>query len=608
MDERTHPSRWLWMALLVVVTLVMAACTAPAPAGPEAEAPAAEVPATGADEAAEAPEAEAEAAAEEDADEGTQIVQQSQAAQSQVVGGVQVTSDEEVTSQRTQRGGEYRSTSISDLVNFHPYLTTDTASSSAQANVYDGSLLRYDENTLDLIPNMAESYSISEDGLTYTYVLREGIEWSDGTPLTAYDFEWTWNQVTKPENEYPYLSNFADITSYKALDERTIEIQVREPYCPALTLTSSAITPLPQHIWEELDWKDPESNPEINKPTVTSGPYQLEEWVRDAYSVYEANENYWYHGAPNITRLVDEIVPDPDISYQKLKSGEADTGTILPENLEEARQLPNVTVYEWWPARASWSYIGLNLRREGAPTQDINVRHGIAYAIDKDLITEEIMEGQAKRQCSAFPDTSWAYNPDVPCYDYDPDQAIAEFEKSGYTFDGTTMLTPEGEPLTLKLIYGPNTNKVRELIALQTQNDLAQIGIEVEIQAMEWASYLDATKQADDWDMFILGWSSTVEPQFMYQIWAEENIPDLNAVGYINPEVEALFDEAGRNCALEDRQAAFGEIQRILAEDMPYVFLYYSKTWSGQSNRVAGIDPKPVGIAWNSLEWYIVEE
>jgi peptide/nickel transport system substrate-binding protein len=255
--------------------------------------------------------------------------------------------------------------------------------------------------------------------------------------------------------------------------------------------------------------------------------------------------------------------------------------------------------------------VGLNLRGEGRPTTDINVRHGLSYAINKDLLVEEAWEGQAKRQCSAFPDTSWAYNPDIECYHYDPEQAIAEFEKSGYTYDeaSETMLTPEGEPLVLKLIYGPNTSETLEKISLFVQADLADIGIQVDIQSLEWASFLEATDAADpDWDMFLGAWRSTIEPQFMYQIWSEENIPELNSVGYINPEVEQLFDEAGQVCDTESRKEKFGEIQRILAEESPYIFLGYSKAWSGQNNRIGGIDPKPVGIGWNQLDWFVRED
>jgi peptide/nickel transport system substrate-binding protein len=370
------------------------------------------------------------------------------------------------------------------------------------------------------------------------------------------------------------------------------------------------ITPLPRHIWEGLDWDDPETNPEINAPSVVNGPYKLAEWQRDQFVLFEANEDYWYKGRPNFDSYVIEIVADTDISYQRMLSGEADTGTILPENLDEAKAQPNLNVYEWWPAASSWSFIGFNMRREGAPTQDINVRHGINYAINKQELTDEIMLGQAKRLCSIYPDTSWAYNPDVPCYEYDLDKAVAAFEEAGYTFENGQMLNADGEQLTLKLVYGPNTNPIRELIAVTVQDYLSDIGIVVEVESMEWSSYLQEVtgeNDAPEWDMFILGWNSTIEPHTQFSIWAEQNIPSLNATGYINPEMEALFDEAGATYDTEVRKEKYGEIQRMISEDSPYVFLYYSKAISGQNIRIQGIEPRPLGIGWNSEDWYIAE-
>jgi len=232
---------------------------------------------------------------------------------------------------------------------------------------------------------LARSYEVSEDNLTYTFHLDPNAKWSDGVPLTANDFQWTYDQVIKPENEYPYLSSLDVISTYVALDDHTLQVTLDEVYCPALTTVSAGITPLPEHIWKDLSWSDPEKNPEINKPTVTSGPYKLSEWKRDQYSQYVANPDYWYHGAPNITTQTDEIVPDSDVSFQKMKSGDTDTGEITPENLAEARTFDNINIYEWWPAAAQWSYVGMNLRTAGKPTTDINVRHGISYAIDKDV-------------------------------------------------------------------------------------------------------------------------------------------------------------------------------------------------------------------------------
>jgi peptide/nickel transport system substrate-binding protein len=251
--------------------------------------------------------------------------------------------------------------------------------------------------------------------------------------------------------------------------------------------------------------------------------------------------------------------------------------------------------------------VGLNLR-EGFPSHDVNFRQGLNYAIDKQLLTDEVMKGQAKRLCSAYPETSWTYNPDVPCYEYDPDKALEEFAEAGYTFEGGMLLDENGEQVTLKLIYGPNTNKVRELMAVEIQDKLSDVGIEVEIQSFEWSSFLEfKNSEGSDWDMLLGTWGSPIDPHIMYTLWSEENIPQLNAGAYVNKEVEALFEEAGKTYDTEFRKEKYGEIQRIIAEDAPYIFLFYNKTWSGQNNRIQGIEPTTLGITWNFEDWYVEE-
>jgi peptide/nickel transport system substrate-binding protein len=606
-DRNVLRKRLFGVSALLALLLALAACGVPsaAPTAPDAPAESS----TGGEEAEAEP---TEAAEEEGAEEGdsSEVVESSQAAQASAAMGVDVTSDEDVTTLRTNYGGEYRDQATSDAVNFHPYLTTDTPSSGYQGMVYSGGLLRLDENTLEYIPNMAERYTISDDGLTFTFYLRQGMLWSDGEEVTAHDFKYAYDMASNPDNAFPYLSQLEFIQTYEAVDDYTLQMTIEEIYAPALGQISGLITPLPQHVWENLDWDDPETNPEINSPSVVNGPYKLVEWERDQFVIFEANENYWYKGRPNFDTYIIEIVGDTDIEYQRMLSGEADTGTILPENLEEAKAQPNLNVYEWWPAASSWSFIGFNMRREGAPTMDINVRHGINYAINKEELTDEIMLGQAKRLCSIYPDTSWVYNPDVPCYEYDTEMAIAKFEEAGYTFENGQMLNADGEQLTLNLVYGPNTNTIRELIAVTVQDYLSEIGIVVEIQSMEWASYLETVTGPDDapeWDMYILGWNSTIEPHTQFSIWRQENIPSLNASGYINEEMEATFEEAGATYDSEIRKEKYGEIQRMIAEDSPYIFLYYSKARSGQNVRIQGIEPRPLGIGWNSEDWYIAE-
>jgi peptide/nickel transport system substrate-binding protein len=597
--KKMSPRQLSLVSLLVVVMLIVAACGGSSGGGPAATS----APAGSAAEAqpTEAATPETAAAAQPSP---TPDTSGAALATELKAGATIVTNEPDVSAPRTHYGGEYHDVSTSDAVSFHPYQTTDTASSAYQGLVYSGSLLKLNEKTLEYEPYAAESYSISEDGLTFTFKLRKDLKWSDGQPLTAQDYKWTYDQVTDPKNEFPYLSQFDFITSYEALDDYTIQIKIKEVYAPALGQVDF-ITPLPKHIWEKLPWGDPEKNPEIMSPSVVSGPYKLVEWKRDQYAIFEANDNYWYHGAPNISRYTIEIVPDQDVAYEKMRTGESDTAPITPEKLKEARQLPNVTVYEWWPAAARWSYIGLNMR-EGFPTHDINVRHGLNYAIDKELLTDQVMLGQAKRLCSVYPETSWAYTPDVPCYKYDPEQAKAEFAKAGYTFQNGQMVDKDGKQLELKLIYGPNTSQTLELMAVTIQDYLSRIGIKVNIQAMEWASFLEAEQAKEpDWDMYLGAWRATIEPHIMFTIFSEANIPDLNSVAYVNKDVEALFKEAGATYDTEFRKGKYQQIQKILAEDSPYIFLFYQKAWSGQNNRIKGIEPTALGIGWNQEDWYI---
>jgi peptide/nickel transport system substrate-binding protein len=583
--------RRLFLIIVIIISLILSACVQQQPTGTTQEAPASQQPTA---------EATEESAASSDA-----AVQGAEAASATEKKAVSVVSDEDVTTPRSHLGGIYKDVDTSDAVSFHPYMTTDTTSSSYQANVYSYELLRLDEKTLEYIPNMAERYEISEDGLIFTFHLRQNMQWSDGTPLTAQDFKWTYDQVIKPENEFPYVSQLDFIASYEALDDFTLQIKIKEVYAPALGQMVGLITPLPKHVWEKLDWKDPAKNPEINSPSVVSGPFKLKEWKRDQFAIFVANESYWYKGRPNFDEYQVEIVPDEDITYEKMKNGETDTGAIRPEQLEDAKKLENINVYEWWPAAAVWQYIGLNLR-EGFPTHDLRVRRGLAYALDKDTMTQEIMVGTAKRMCSSFPESSWVYNPDVECYNYDVEKAKAEFEQAGYTFDGEKILDKDGNPLKLKLIFGPNTSKTRELIAVSVQDYLSQLGIETEVKGMEWGAYLEALSASEpDWDIFVGAWQATIEPHIMYTIWSESSIPDLNAGAYINKEVEKLFEEGGATYDQAVRKEKYQRVQKILADDAPYIFLWYQQRWSGQNKRIQGIEPTALGIGWNLPDWYI---
>src|SRR5437763_3563876 len=492
------------LSMLVVMSLLAAALAACAPAGPGAPAPPAPPPppqgplptagSSGAPPAAASPSPQA----------------------SPIAG---------------RRGGAFTEAATSDAVSFHPYTTTDTASSSYYGMVYGGDLWRYNPKTLVPEPDAAANWTISDDKLTYTFKLRDGLKWSDGQPMTSADYKFAFDQASKPENKYPYISNLELIASYEAPDPRTLVIRMDEPIAVGLE-AANAVVPLPKHIWESLDWSDPSKKPQIMAPTVASGPFKLKEWKKDDHATFEANNSY-YRGRPLLDTYTIRVVPSQEIAFQMLKSGEVGTAPVTPDNYAEAKAAPNLDMYEWWPAAASWNYLGFNLRRPYL--QDVNVRRALSYAIDRRAIAERIQNNLAQATYSLFPPSSWVYNPNVPRYEYDPEKAKQMLDDAGWKAGPDGIRQKDGKPLKLRILFGPNTSKTRERIATVTQQWFKDVGVDSEIQGLEWGAYLSALKSEPfDWDLEVSGWQATIEPHWMNQIWREDAIPDLNSVGYVN--------------------------------------------------------------------------
>jgi peptide/nickel transport system substrate-binding protein len=500
-------------------------------------------------------------------------------------------------------GGDMSYAATSDAVSFHPYKVTDAQSRSYQGLVYASGMLTPEPfEPIKRRPNMAASWTVGEDRVTYTFHLRPDLRWSDGFPITSADFKWTFDQARNPDNAYPYVSNLKTIVSYEAPDPETVVVTLDEPLAIGLE-NADAIVPLPKHIWERLDWNDPQRNPEILNPTVSSGPFKLKEWQRDAHAVFVANDLY-FKGRPNLDSYTVQILPNQQIAFQKLRAGEVDQAGFEPADYEQAKRLDNITVYDWWPAAASWSFIGYNLRR---PTlQDVNVRRALAMAIDREPIIERIQFGLARPTYSAFPPTCWCFNPDVPRYDYNPARARELLNQAGWTPDSDGMLVKDGQRLKLRMMFGPNSNKVRERIGTVAQQEFRKLGVEVELQGLEWAAFLDSMSTPPfDWDVVVLGWSSTIDPHWSYQIWSEQTIPKLNMGAYVNKRVEELFQLGAKEFDIERRKQIYGEIQRIVAEDEPYIFLTVNQGYAGVNNRIGGIEVSPLGIGYNIEQWYL---
>ncbi|MCX7838045.1 MAG: ABC transporter substrate-binding protein [Anaerolineae bacterium] len=502
------------------------------------------------------------------------------------------------------RGGDFREARASDAVSFHPYLTTDATSRIYQDKVFASGLWLRDPRTLQPIPGMAESWTVSSDGKTYTFSLRRDLKWSDGAPLTAHDFVWTFVQAAKPENQYPYIEGLANIASYIAKDDWTLEITLKEATCTAL-LNVDVITPLPQHIWSKLDWRDPSKNPEIHFPSVVSGAYKVKEWQRGDHITFIRNDLY-YRGAPHFDSYTIRIVPDANKQFQMLQAGEIDTAPVTPADFAKARQIEHLALYEWAPAAPEWEFIGLNLRRPFL--KNAVVRQALAHAVPRDAIAAQIFHNLAKPTYSIFPPTMSVFASDVPRYEYNLDTAKSLLQKAGYKLNASGRLVDSANnPVPkLRILYNVN-NKTREQVGAVLQAQLKTLGIESELLYADFATYVNYLRQEPfDFDMFLLGWRTPIEPYLSFQMWTEINIPRLNLSAYVNPEVERLFAQTNKPpCVDETRKQAFAQIQKIIATDVPYIFLVYHTGYAFVHKRVVPNPPSPLGIDYFPEQWFM---
>lgn len=500
------------------------------------------------------------------------------------------------------KGGTFTSAIVgTDAKSFHPYLTTDTVSSTYQGYVYSGSLIKYDPNTLDLVGDSAEKWTISDDKKTYTFTLKD-MKWSDGQPITTDDYLWTYQQVIKPENKYPYIDNITSaIASYTAKDPKTLVITMLDAFVTGVS-DADAITPLPRHVWEKLDWGDPTKNPEISAPTVGSGPWKLKEWKRDDHATFVANDLYW-EGRPNIDTYTIRVFGTQALAFQALKSGEVDRSSFQPSDYKEAKGLSNVTVYDWYNANGNWNYIGFNLRRPAL--KDPLVRKAISYATDRKGIIDSVVFGLGRPLYSPFPQSSWAYNPNVEHYDFDVKKSADLFTQAGYTLSNKKLMK-DGQQLSLKLLY-QSASKVSEGIATVMQQQLNDLGIAVNAQSLEFQAFNDTIKKEPfDYDLYAAAWSATTEPYYMYQIWSESTIPELNSGAYVNKQVEMLFDQSHKEFDQAKRKQIFAQIQTLIVNDAPYVFLYENQAYTGINKRIGGI---PIGKfgPYDMHKWYVTK-
>src|SRR5215212_6315216 len=356
--------------------------------------------------------------------------------------------------------------------------TTDTQEGyTAAANVYD-CLVLYDLGATTIRPGLAESWEISDDGLVYTFTLRQGVTFHDGAPFNA-DAVVTWFTSIKegaPGSQYDatrmvYMADFITnwIDTVEAVDEFTIRMTLPSPYSPLLANLAIPIAgiPSPAAVAKGLDYV-------MVNPSGT-GAFKLaspDDWTRDSQLVLQANPDYW-GGAPKVEQFIVRVIPESSTRLQSLEAGEIDVAwALVPEDVEKTRDNPDLVVVE--DAGLNTNYVEMNVTLE--PFTSKEVRQALNYAVNKQELSDGLYNGNMVTAGGVLPPVDWAYNPDLKSYPYDPEKAKSLLAEAGYD---------ESNPLSFTLMaytVPRGYNPAGDRLATAIQEYLSEVGVNVDIQ------------------------------------------------------------------------------------------------------------------------------
>ena len=460
----------------------------------------------------------------------------------------------------------------SSPANLDPRIGTDAQSERIGQLLFDA-LLHRDEH-FNLQPWLAESWDIP-DPKTYIFHLRGGVRFHDGRPLTSRDVKWTFDSMMDGSIVTAKASTYQQVERIDAPDARTVIFHLKEPFATLLwNVSDGAIGIVPYG-----------SGADFGSHPVGSGPFRFVSAEQDANVLLDRNDQYW-RTSPKIAHVRFAVVPDTTTRALELRRGSADVelNAITADMAVALRNDPSLVVAT--APGSIYAYLALNLH--DPILKDVRVRQAIACAIDRKALIRYLWRGMARPADSVLPPEHWAHNSDVPRFDYDPARARALLDAAGY---------PEVNGTRFHLVIKTSTEESSRLFAAVAQQELRQVGIALEIRSYEFATfYSDIVKGA--FQMYPLRWiGGNEDPDIFDYAFDSASFPPkrANRGYYVNPRVDQLIAEGRSTTDQSRRKAIYAEVQSILAEDEPYIHLWYLDNVIVHTKRVTNIHLSPSG-------------
>ena len=439
--------------------------------------------------------------------------------------------------------------------NLDPRVGTDDVSQKIAQLIFNG-LMAINEQ-LRVVPDLAERLDNPQPNV-YVATLRRGVHFHDGRELTAADVVYTFRSLLDPTFVSPYKGTYRLLRSVEARDRYTVVFTLKEPFGSfPINLV------LPQIVPEGAD-------PSFRDHPIGTGPYRFLRYLVDDRLELAAFDGY-FGGRPRNDGLVLRIVPDDVMRGLELRKGTMDivVNDLAPDIVYQLQREPQLATVE--SAGIDYQYIGLNLR--DPVLNNLRVRQAISYAIDRKAIVEYLRRGLAKSAVGILPPVSWAFEPNVATFNYDPAKAIALLDEAGYRDpDG------DGPEPRLRLSLKVSNIEFNRLQSAVIQQNLRDVGIALDVRTYEFSTlYADVLK--GNFQMFTLQWAggSVVDPDILRRVFHSDQIPPVgfNRGYFSNPQVDRVLDQATTSTDENRRRTLYGEAQRIIAEQAPYISLWY---------------------------------
>ncbi len=483
---------------------------------------------------------------------------------------------------------------------FNPSLYTSGTTFDASANQLYNGLVEFERGSTNIVPALAETWNVSDDGLLYTFNLRSGVKFhtTEGFKPTRdfnaddvlYSFSRQWKadhrHHTLSGGTYEYFQGMgmtALIREIRKIDDMTVQIQLNAPEAPFLSNLGMAFASILSS--EYADAMDAAGTPDkIDLDPVGTGPFQLFSYQKDAFIRYLAHPNYWA-GKAALDKLVFAITPDASVRYAKLKAGECHLMPYPnPADLEAMRSDPEIVLAE--QEGLNVGYLAFNTEKE--PFTKKKVRQALNMAVNKQAILDAVFQGSGTAAINPIPPTIWSYNEATEDYPYDPEAAKAMLAKAGYPngFKTDIWAMPVQRP------YNPNARRMAEII----QADWAKVGVEAEIVTFEWGEYLKRSKNGEH-QTVLLGWTGdNGDPDnFLHVLLGCDAASGANRARWCFKPFDDLLIAAKRTTDIAERTRLYEYAQLVFKEEAPWVTIAHSLVFKPMRPEVVDFRIDPFG-------------